>query len=63
MDKIMQVHHALNCLEALPGFKKFEGVNKLLSQNSSNIYKGHTMPLPMQPDTLLFSKNTTAKSV
>ena len=25
MDNIMQSHHVMNCLEALPGFKKFEG--------------------------------------
>ena len=30
MDNIMQVHHILNCLEALPGFKKFEGSEQYL---------------------------------
>ena len=43
-DNIMWVDHVLNCLEALPGFKKFEGVRDLLFQNFFPAYKVCIMP-------------------
>ena len=42
MDNIMQVHHVLNHLEALPGFKKFEGSEKFaISELFRSLQRAH----------------------
>ena len=42
MDNIMQVHHVLNCLEALPGFKKFEGGEQVaISEIFEHLQRAH----------------------
>ena len=65
-DNIMQVHHVLNHLEALPGFKKFEGSEQFaiseLLRSLQNAHKasaevaGHLASLPrtLQPSQFEF---------
>ena len=64
MDNIMQAHHVLNHLEALPGFKKSEGGEQFaISELFRSLQSVHNASAKVAGHLAFFSKNTTAKLV